>query len=704
MPVLTLVAAMNTADAVPPRGLGFFGFLRAELAPFPGRSNVLTRCVLASALVILTSMTLEVPELALSILVVFYVTQSNVVVTRLVGAMFVVGSTLAIGTSIVLLKYTFDSPLERIVVASALFFASVYLMRILKVGIVFFIVAIVVIYVQSFVDRTDQAEVLVRAVLWVWVAVNYPIVVALLINAWLLPAEPGAQLRAELIRELDAVDARVARMIVSPGIDVGVEVGADSDADARFTPASARQSAVALPKLLKFQAMREHLDSGTRAYTLALVATVARIYGAAAALPTRAISTSISHDALAALSVVQAQCRSLQTSIAAQTQYSTHVDEASDTATHAATGLAPSVAPNTPSIASIGTRNDTTGAGPDLEHVTQANELPSGIADILDALRALADYRAMPADAANQVQREPVVAPDAWTNPAYARFSLKTLLAVLVCYVFYNAADWQGAHTIMLTCLIVALPSLGASVQRALLRIGGAAVGSVLALLIVVFVIPHLDGIAGLLLTVLPVIALGSWIAAGSERIGYAGVQIVFTCSLALFEHFGPTIDLTEIRDRMAGIALGVIVATVVQLSFWREGEGDVLRVQIAKLAHALAALVDPYLDGTRSHEGDAQAQLAVWSSLADCEAMLGRIAFEPGWQEGEQEALILKAQTVLTQCADIASAAIALPATPNTDALISKANALELRIRGLAESVAPRGDMPSAEGAAQYE
>ncbi|MFP3562011.1 FUSC family protein, partial [Paraburkholderia sp. SIMBA_049] len=81
--------------------------------------------------------------------------------------------------------------------------------------------------------------------------------------------------------------------------------------------------------------------------------------------------------------------------------------------------------------------------------------------------------------------------------------------------VFYNAVDWQGIHTIMLTCLIVALPSLGASTQRALLRVGGAAVGSALALFMVVFVVSHIDDVVSLLLMALPVIALGAWITAG---------------------------------------------------------------------------------------------------------------------------------------------------------------------------------------------
>ena len=34
-------------------------------------------------------------------------------------------------------------------------------------------------------------------------------------------------------------------------------------------------------------------------------------------------------------------------------------------------------------------------------------------------------------------------------NPVYLHFALKTLLATLLCYVFYTAADWQGIHAVL---------------------------------------------------------------------------------------------------------------------------------------------------------------------------------------------------------------------------------------------------------------
>jgi multidrug resistance protein MdtO len=295
-----------------------------------------------------------------------------------------------------------------------------------------------------------------------------------------------------------------------------------------------------------------------------------------------------------------------------------------------------------------------------------ADAMPAA-AELQRAMRALADLVASgPAASGKPPASERMVVADAWTNPAYMRFSLKTLLAVLICYVFYNAADWQGVHTIMLTCLIVALPSLGASTQRALLRFTGAAIGSGLALFMVVFVVPHFDDIVGLLLMALPVVALGAWISAGSERIGYAGIQVMFTFSLALLAEFGPTTNLTEIRDRMVGILLGVVVATFVQMSFWREGESDVLRQKLATLLRAIAAqLLGPQpVAGQVDELPYAQRQLQAFAALADCEATLSRVALEPNWQEGDESQLILRAQTVLAQGREIMLAGNALLST----------------------------------------
>ncbi len=86
--------------------------------------------------------------------------------------------------------------------------------------------------------------------------------------------------------------------------------------------------------------------------------------------------------------------------------------------------------------------------------------------------------------------KPPSFVPDAFTNPDYMRYAVKTLLACLICYTFYSGVDWEGIHTCMLTCVIVANPNVGSSYQKMALRFGGAFCGAILALLMTILVIP----------------------------------------------------------------------------------------------------------------------------------------------------------------------------------------------------------------------
>jgi len=588
-------------------------FLRSELAAFPGRGNVTMRCVLGCAIVIVVSMTLQVPELALSLIAVFFVTQSNIVLTRVVALSIVIGTTCAIACIIGIYKLTFDYPLLRIIIASAIFFCSAYLMRaVAKLGLVFFLVSLIVIYAQTFADLTDNAEALVRDCLWVWVAVNYSVVLSLIINTLFLPAEPERQLRAAMQRQLAMAHARIAAVI-------------DADAPAvRIGSLDLERGALALQKLLRFSTMRHHYSQEDAAARLACVTVVSRIFEAAAVLPDHAHAVTHGAGQIDAIRAVQDELVSLDHAIGDDAQW-----------------LHWSASRQAPVSTSI----------PALDAMQRA------LIAFSDATRnAVAptppDDAAAGSAAAKAAEKPTPLEPDIFANPRYARFSLRTLFSVLICYVFYNAVNWPGIHTIMLTCLVVALPNLGASSRQGVLRISGASIGSALALFMVAFVIPQLESVTGLLLMSLPVIALGAWVSAGSERSSYAGIQIMFTFALALLESFSPPSDLTEIRDRIVGILLGVGVATFIQISLWPEGEADTLRAQLASVLRKIAALVrleaNAMFTGPRAP--DSPAVVATWAMIADCEMVLARVALEPDWREGETARITLLSQTVLAQ------------------------------------------------------
>jgi multidrug resistance protein MdtO len=221
-----------------------------------------------------------------------------------------------------------------------------------------------------------------------------------------------------------------------------------------------------------------------------------------------------------------------------------------------------------------------------------------------------------------EVEKAPLLLPDAWSNPAYLHFALKTLLATLLCYVFYTAADWQGIHTIMLSCVIVAQPGLGATLQKTWLRIGGALLATLIALILIVFVQPWTDSLSGLLAMTLPVFALAAWIAAGSERIAYAGIQIGFTFALAFLSWFGPLSNLTELRDRVIGILLGVLVSSLVHLYLWPDSEAPQLKARLAQLYRQLAQ--------TLSARNDEVQLVPLFAALTESETLLNRVAAEP--------------------------------------------------------------------------
>ncbi|MFG7960908.1 FUSC family protein [Pseudomonas aeruginosa] len=556
-------------------------FLVDELRTYPGRLNLMLRSLLGCALVIVVSMTLQIPFLALSLIVVFYVTQTNVVLTRLVGSLFVVGSTLAVGFSILLLKFTYDQPLLRTLGASLLFFGSTFLMRTTRIGTVFFIVGIVVIYSQTFADLTDQGEVVLRQLLWVWVAVNYAIVLTLLVNTLFLPAEPQKQLRQHLLGQLRSIAARLLPDTARP--------------PTRQSLTDVQSSILASQQLLRFACMRDPRYRAEQATHLARIGAICQLLLLARQLPDSPPDSPVPQR--------------LQQAI------------------HAL--LAATAMDNVPELSVDLARLDTHG-------------LPAAYEEIRQILLSLARPDALADSATASGGATPLMVTDAFANPVYVQFSLKTLLATLLCYLFYTASDWQGAHTIMLTCLIVAQPSLGATGQRSLLRVAGALLGSILALGMMVWVVPRLDDIVGLLGMVLPVIALGAWIAAGSERISYAGKQIVLTFALALMDNFAPSTDLTEIRDRLLGILLGVGLSWAIHSLLWPEAEGEALRQRLARLLRTTATSL-------RTGRASGGADPRLWSELGDSQNMLARVALEPNWQagEGQQEVLTLRLQEI---------------------------------------------------------
>ena len=343
----------------------WIGWLRRELAPTPARKIRTAIIVGATVLCVIISMALQVSDLVVTAFMCFFISQETKLLTLKTAVVALIALTLAIGGSLVLYKFTYGHPELRISGIAIALFLGMWLSRVLVLGALGFIIGFLVAYVQTIADGVPSPELLVRGILWVWVAVAYAVALTVVLNLLFLP---------------DSADA--------------------------------------------------------------------------------------------------------------------------------------------------------------------------------------AEHRPKP---------KSLFVPDAFTNPAHVHFALKVTFAAFFCYIFYSAIDWSGIHTSFITCTFIALGTTEATLYKGTLRIIGCVIGGALALFSLVFLMPHMETIASLVVLVACAAAIAAWVATGSQRISYAGMQIAIAFFFSVFQGYAPDTDLDNVRNRVVGILLGFLVTAVVFSYIWPE-------------------------------------------------------------------------------------------------------------------------------------
>lgn len=491
----------------------FISLMKCEFSNYPGRRNLMLRYLISSTIVIIISMTLNVPMLSFSMLVVFLATQQNVVLTKMVFPLFIFCATFSISCCIFMLKVTIDYPLIRLISLGGIMIILLYLSRSSKFGFIFSSTAIAITYVQSFVDLSSDGEMLVRNCLWTWVAGCYSAVVVYLVDTLILPTNPIEQLKNEKKRIVNEIILYLDNFIN------GIEVK-----EPEFDYIKDR--GILLRTYLKYSIMKSSLVENDKKKHLSEIELLIKLY--IAIIPLSKIKPgSIPKCQVKYYSLFLEECMTLNEHILNERFY-----EPSDR--------------------------------------LKSDYIPECLQKIqfifLNTFSDIFCNEVVSKENSNIINKSL-----SYRNIKYA---IKTLFSVMLCYIFYTSVEWPGIHTSMLTCIIVALPGLGAIAWKSLLRIVGCLIGSILALTATVFIQPHFYSLTGLLVMVVPVIMLSGWICAGSNRINYAGLQLLFAFSLAMFTSFSPSPDLTEIRDRIFGIILGVIVSMLINIFIWPEDEG----------------------------------------------------------------------------------------------------------------------------------
>ncbi len=157
---------MSALNSLPLPVVRLLAFFHEELSERrPGRVPQTVQLWVGCLLVILISMTFEIPFVALSLAVLFYGIQSNAFYTKFVAILFVVATMLEIGSLFLIYKWSYGEPLIRLIIAGPILMGCMFLMRPHRLGLVFFAVAIVAIYGQTFPAMLDYPEVVVRLTL-----------------------------------------------------------------------------------------------------------------------------------------------------------------------------------------------------------------------------------------------------------------------------------------------------------------------------------------------------------------------------------------------------------------------------------------------------------------------------------------------------------------------------------------------------------
>lgn len=511
---------------------------RADMAQvtssFSNRTQASARMAIACLLIVTLSMSLEIPNAALSAYLVFFVSREDMVTTALTGFALIGAVTVAIAATLLCDLITFDQPALRVMLMAVLFFVGMFLSRVLTAGPVGFGLGFVLLLTQSTVDLYQTPEALVRDTLWTWTAFSFAAALVVMVNLVLFPARPLALLRDEARRCLNFASTSLTARQVGQGAP-SMLVGTN-----RLT-GLVHLARISNPRL---RAGVPRFDDAARALTF--------LTEACAMLNT--LPAVLIESNSVRLTMLLATCR----------QFIRALD-----------------------------------AGEPLMASAMLTELPeSGTKDAvllneigfhLRTFGAAWDPNAIAIQHLGPARRTFVV--DAGTNPAHLQFALKSTFAAMLCYILYTALDWPGIHTCVITCAVIALTSEGATLHKASLRFAGALVGGAFALIATVFIVPHLDSIGGLLLTIAPVAALSAWISAGSERTAYFGWQIAFAFFLCILHGFGPSIDVTLVRDRLVGVLLGILVMAWVFRYVWPERADTKLRALLARALQAVAAM-----------------------------------------------------------------------------------------------------------------
>ena len=560
---------------------GLFGILWNELKPYPGRDLATLRMAIACTAIVLISNTFRLPLQDVLPFFVLFVSKEEKITSTMTAVLALFAITISVGVALLVFKCTGNRPEFRIPGMAVEIFVGMYLFRVLAVGPVGFILAFIVSVTQSLVDLFPTPEDAVHQFLWVWVAVSLGAGLGWLANLLLFPVPARRVLQREFVDSWQKIASALSELIDG------------SPAAARhFLRPLVKRGPVRLLKLLKLSLLeapdlRPKQTELTR-LILALDKTARLTFSHSARLST---NDSISAAEKAMLGRLREKAEYFEQQF---------LD-----------GFVPSPATSGSSQGGV------------------EDSLPP---KVIEAERTLQDLAAK-SEESHETKPPPrgkksLFVADAFTNPRHVQFALKVTLAGMIGYIFYTASDYYGIHTVYYTPLIIALGSTGATMHKGVLRIAGAVIGGGLGLICTIWLIPRFETLGMYLFIVFCLHGLAAWVAFGSERISYMGLQIALTFDLGVLKDYGPPKGIDPIRDRFIGIILGICIITIIFSLVWPEDARSFFRQKLAGCLRSIARLLS--LDGSPDAKPQRQQlELEIASRLSEANTYEEQASFE---------------------------------------------------------------------------
>ena len=509
--------------------------VKQDLRPFPGRWPQTWRIAVLCALMTLVSMAFQIPAAVLSCYVIFFVMKSDAAESTLLAVALVVLVSLVVFILIGLINLSIGSPPARLAIMASTSIGLLFLGVTSGLGPLGGIIALVIAFVMALLVHVPEGELATRAVLYAWLMTSAPM--ALVISFSLVFGRPPQTVLAdELARRLE---------LAADGLALATDGVEQLSLIARLREALG-EGISEQQKRLQWLALF-HLVPKRQQQKLAMAVIQSyQILLASLSMMELGRSASESGHLLSDNERVQPS----ESNQAAQLAHACRVAAEQLRQQPSFWQAAPRRAP----IASVKLNAADFRCGP--------------LQEIALALTAI-NGEPVPAGFSIAAEKTPFFVADAFSNPNYQRTAVKTTGAAILCYLIYSGIQWEGIHTAMITCYVASFGSSGETVNKLMLRIIGCLIGAALGAILLVFFMPHMTSIVSLMAAVLLVSALAAWIAIGSERVAYAGIQIAFAFLLISLQGFGPDVDLSVAGDRVVGILLGNIIMYLAFTQVW---------------------------------------------------------------------------------------------------------------------------------------